>query len=102
MRPVAHNSLILHKIDYGQDSDYNPSDPACRFCYEVWEYDNFMNDNVYHNVYMSKSSAYKVVRRLKKQHAEEGGDRWDYWWILELTIRDHNAQMKEMNRPLLF
>ena len=71
----------------------------CRFCYEVWEYDNYANDHFYHNVYMNKSEAYKEVRWLRKKHDERNGDRWDYWWILEITIRDHNKMMKERNMP---
>lgn len=95
--PSPHK--VLHRIDYSQESDYNPADPGCRFCYEVWEYDNYADDHFYHNVYMSKLSACKEVRRLKNQHAEEGGDRWNYWWILELTIHDHNKMMKELKMP---
>ena len=89
---------ILQRIDYSHEPDYNPSDPGCRFCYEVWEYDNYADDHFFHDVYMNKSAAYKEVRRLRKQHDEEDGDRWDYWWILELTISDHNKMMKEIGR----
>lgn len=99
MRSFAHNPLILYRIDYAQTSGYNPLDPKQRLCYEVWEYDNYADDHFFHDVYASKSSAYKKVRRLKKQHAEEGGDRWNYWWVLELTILDHNRMLKEINMP---
>lgn len=89
---------ILNRIDYSHEPDYNSADPGCRFCYEVWEYDNYADDHFFHDVYMNKSAAYKEVRRLRKQHAEEDGDRWDYWWILEVTIKDHNKMMKEIGR----
>lgn len=93
MQLTAHNALILHRIYYRQYPNHNSSDPKQRLCYEVWEYDNYADDHFYHNMYMSKSAAYKEVRRLKKQHAEENGDRWNYWWILELTIRDHKKHI---------
>lgn len=102
MRSITHNPLILRRMNYGQVSGYNSSDTRQRLCYEVWEYDNYADDHFFHDVYTSKSSAYKEVRRLKKQHAEENGDRWNYWWILELTIRDHNKMMKEIDRLYQF
>lgn len=103
LRILSSNTMqthqkILHRIDYSQALDYNPSDPMCRFCYEVWEYDNYADDHFFHDVYMEEATAYKEVHRLKKKHDEEGGDRWDYWWILELAIRDHNKMMKEIDK----
>lgn len=99
MRCFVHNSQIFHRIGHNKEPDYNQPNPKQRLCYEVWEYDNYADDHFFHNVYMSKSAAYKEVRRLKKQHVEEGGDRWDYWWILELTLQNHNELMKEMGKP---
>lgn len=68
-----------------------------RLCYEVWEYDNYADDHFYCDVYMSRSTAYRAVHALEKQHLNDDYyDSWDYFWILELSIEDHNKMMKEL------
>lgn len=97
---MTSSRIRFFSIDYSKEPDYNPADLLCQLCYEVWEYDNYGNEHYYCNVFMDKSAAYKEADRLMKRHDEDedGSDPWDYWWILELTIQDHNKMMKKMKK----
>ena len=100
---MSNNRKILIRLDSDQhkcscdNSVLALSEPLC---YEVWEYDNYMDEHLFHRVYMSKSSAYREVRRMEKWNIENNGDRWNYWWILELTISDHNETMMSIGEKL--
>ncbi len=83
---MSNLGKILHR--------YNDGNSDARKCYEVWEFDNYANKDFYCDVYMSRSSAYRAVHGLEQRHAESGGDRWDYYWILEVPIEVHNEIVK--------
>lgn len=70
----------------------------CFICYEVWAYDNYMGDHFFHHVYMNKTAAYKEVHRMEQWNRDNDGDSWNYWWILALTVKDHNEAMKEIGK----